>query len=256
VRVSNEGVEIATTDHGGEGPALLLTHGAGTTQGSLARLVPELTGSFRVITFDMRSHGESSRAEFSWDAVAEDVEAVRAAYDIERAVVAGHSLGGMVAAMYAVAHPDRVSHAVNIDGHGQGRPEQYDGMTADEVAAAWARLDEVQGDFMPEMEPEVRAGYDRMIDVLKAIDLFDLYRRVPVPLLVFNAYGHDQLADLEGMAWYGDVMAAYRRGLGRDLDALATEHPSIEIAHLEAAHFLVVTHPKEVAERIIQFSRN
>jgi pimeloyl-ACP methyl ester carboxylesterase len=235
---------------------MLLTHGAGTTRGSLSQLVPELTSSFRVVTFDLRSHGESGRAPFAWADVVADVEAVRAAYDIDVAVVAGHSLGGMVAAMYAAEHPDRVSRAINIDGHGQGRPEQYDGMTPDEVAAAWARLDELQDSFMPAMTPEERAGYDHMIEVLKQTDLFELYRRVPVPLQIFNAYGPDPLAALEGMEFYGDVMAAYRRGLGRDLEALAGAHPSIQIAPIDAPHFLVVTHPAEVAAAMIQFGSN
>lgn len=252
--VQGAGVDIATEDHGGDGRPLLLTHGAGTNKESLNRLLPHLTPSFRVVTFDLRGHGESSRGRFDWDAIMADVDAVRAAHEIDRAVVAGHSLGGMVAAMYAVAHPDRVSHAINIDGHGQGRVEQYDGMTPEEVTGAWTRLDELQDSFLPAMEPEQRQAYDRMIAVLKELDLFALYPRVPVPLLIFNAHGPDPLANLEGMAWYGDVMAAYRCGLGRDLDALAAANPSIQIAPIEAPHFLVVTHPEEVAQRMIRFA--
>ena len=253
--VQGAGVDVATTDHGGDGPALLLTHGAGTNQGSLNLLVEQLTPAFRVITFDLRNHGDSTSGPFAWDAIVADIDAVRAAYDLERAVVAGHSLGGMVAAMYAAAHPERVTHAVNIDGHGQGRPEQYDGMTADEVAAAWERLEEMQEKLMPAASDEEAARRDEMMDVLRELDMFELWRSVRVPLQIFNAYGPDPMAtSVEGMEWYGDVMAAYRKGLARDLDALAAEKPTVTVTPIDAAHFLIISHPSEVAAAMIEFA--
>jgi pimeloyl-ACP methyl ester carboxylesterase len=234
---------------------MLLTHGAGTTRGSLARLVPELTNAFHVVTFDLRNHGESGVGAWEWDGVVADVEAVRAAYRFARPVVAGHSLGGMVAAKYAAAHPATTRAAINIDGHGQGTPEQYDGMTPDEVAAAWKRLEEMQESLMPAASEEDAARRDEMMDVLRELDMFALWRSVLVPLQIFNAYGPDPMAtSVEGMEWYGDVMAAYRRGLGRDLTALAASSPHITVTPIDAAHFLIVTHPEETAARMIEFA--
>jgi pimeloyl-ACP methyl ester carboxylesterase len=254
VIVKDSGVDIATEDHRGEGPPLLLTHGAGTTRGSLARLVPQLTPAFHVVTFDLRNHGDSGVGRWEWDGVVADVEAVRVAYGFERPVVAGHSLGGMVAAKYAVAHPDTTRCAINIDGHGQGFPEQYDGMTPDEVASAWTRLEEMQEKLMPAASEEEARRRDEMMDVLRELDMFGLWRAVTVPLQIFNAYGPDPMAtSVEGMEWYGDVMSAYRRGLGRALAALAASVPTITITPIDAAHFLIVTHPEEVAARMIEF---
>ena len=246
-------LQIATEDHGGEGPPMLLTHGAGTNRRSLDALVPLLTPRFRVITFELRNHGESGRGPWAWPAVVGDVDAVRAAYDLDKVVVAGHSLGGMVAAVYATEQAQCVTHAINIDGHGQGRASQYDGMTPEEVEAAWARLEDAQKKLMP-TSPEDLAAFEEMFGVLKQLDMFDLWTNTPTPLLIFNATGDDPMAQLPDMEWMGDVMAAYRRGLTRDLAALATSKPSIEIAPIDASHWLIVTHQQEVADRMIAFA--
>ena len=253
--VNSSGIDIATEDHDGAGPPMLLTHGAGVNKETLNALVPHLKDAFHVVTFDLRNHGASGVGPFEWDGIVADVEAVRAAYGFERPVVAGHSLGGMVAAKYAVAHPDTTRAAVNIDGHGQGTPEQYEGMTSDEVASAWARLEELQDTLMPAASEEEGKRRDEMMDVLRDLDMFGLWRAVPVPLQIFNAYGPDPMAmSVDGMEWYGDVMAAYRKGLGRDLDALAASRPSITVTHIDSAHFLIVTHPAEVAAAMIAFA--
>jgi pimeloyl-ACP methyl ester carboxylesterase len=68
---------------------------------------PEL----RVIAYDLRGHGQSGRPEppdYSIDAHAADFDAVLRAVlvDGQRAVVAGHSLGGMTIVAWAGRHPD------------------------------------------------------------------------------------------------------------------------------------------------------
>ncbi|HVT78011.1 MAG TPA: hypothetical protein VHD87_13335, partial [Acidimicrobiales bacterium] len=74
------------------------------------------------------------------------------------------------------------------------------------------------------------------------------------PQLIFNACGPDPMANVEQLAWTAPIMAAYRAGLGRDLDALAAAHPSIEVETMpDAAHYLVFTHADAVADRIARF---
>jgi pimeloyl-ACP methyl ester carboxylesterase len=98
----------------GSGPAVLLISGQAMTLDAWWRTVPELRGSFRVLTFDHRDVGRSSR--WPWPYVvaqmADDAIAVLDAAHVGRAHVYGISLGGMVAQELALRYPDRVGALV------------------------------------------------------------------------------------------------------------------------------------------------
>jgi pimeloyl-ACP methyl ester carboxylesterase len=251
------GVDIATTDHRGDGPPLLLTHGFGGDQTNLGALVRRLTDTFRVVTFDLRNHGESGDGSWpwTWDEVIADYAAVRDVYGMERPIVAGHSLGGMVAEMFAAAHADTRA-VVNIDGHGRGRPEQYIGLDPAEVAARQQRLVAWQEENTPS-EPKPRPSIDQVValtPLLDGLDMFATHDAVPCPLLIFNAHGPEPIGGLPGMEWVGELMAAYRAGLSVDLDALAARRPNIEIAHVDATHYLIFGEAQFVADQIVDFA--
>jgi 3-oxoadipate enol-lactonase len=94
----------------GSGPPVLLISGQGMTLASWWRTVAELSGSFRVLTFDNRDIGRSSRTAWPYVVaqMAEDATAVLDAAGVERAHVYGLSLGGMVAQELALRRPERV----------------------------------------------------------------------------------------------------------------------------------------------------
>ncbi|MEY2417883.1 MAG: hypothetical protein QOG90_563 [Actinomycetota bacterium] len=253
--VRGAGVDIATTDHGGDGTPLLLTHGFGGDQSNLAPLVRRLSDSFRIVTFDMRNHGESGDGEWSWDAVIADFAAVRDAYGMTRPIVAGHSLGGMVAEMFAAVHPN-TRGVVNIDGHGRGHVRQYVGLDETTVKERQQRLVEWQETMTPADPPprptleEVR----KVTPLFDALDMFAVHAAVPCPMLIFNAHGDDPIGTLPDMGWVGELMRAYRTGLAADLDALAATRPDVEIAHVEATHYLIFGEAQFVADRIVDFA--
>ena len=94
----------------GEGPALILVHGIGAARNTWRKAIPLLTQHFTVISYDLRGHGESplSEGRFSLDDLVDDLEQVRCLAGIERAHIAGHSLGGMIGPAYAYRFPERV----------------------------------------------------------------------------------------------------------------------------------------------------
>jgi pimeloyl-ACP methyl ester carboxylesterase len=98
----------------GSGPTVLLISGQGMTLAAWWRTVAELSRSFRVLSFDNRDIGRSSRTAWPYVVaqMAEDALSVLDAAGAERAHVYGMSLGGMVAQELAIRHPGRVSALV------------------------------------------------------------------------------------------------------------------------------------------------
>ncbi|MFB6438489.1 alpha/beta fold hydrolase [Streptomyces sp. NPDC056411] len=129
VCVAGDGVELAVRDYGGAGTAVLLLHGAGRTLADWARVAPLLAAGHRVLAMDLRGHGRSGDGAMPWtfEVAVADVAAVLAACGAPEAVVVGHSMGGMVAAL-CLERLAGTPAAVNLDGHGMGRPEQYVGL--------------------------------------------------------------------------------------------------------------------------------
>ena len=111
-------MRLAHREEGGSGPLLLLLHGAARTLEDWQLVAPLLTGHYRVVTCDLRGHGLSPTGAWTFEDVVQDVAELLEHLGEPDAVVAGHSLGGMVAVLCAAQVP--VARAVNLDGLGAG----------------------------------------------------------------------------------------------------------------------------------------
>ena len=110
------GVEVSYTDSGGEGPAVVFSHGYLMDASMFGRQVTALAPRYRVITWDQRGHGgtRATGAFTYWDSAA-DVLALLDHLGVERAVLAGMSQGGFLSLRAALTAPDRVRGLVLID---------------------------------------------------------------------------------------------------------------------------------------------
>jgi len=95
----------------GEGPPLLLIAGNGMDRACFRDQVPEFSRHFRCITYDMRGIGESAITLANYGVVdmAKDALALLDGLGIDRAHVAGYSLGGCIAQEMALSAPARVA---------------------------------------------------------------------------------------------------------------------------------------------------
>ena len=98
----------------GEGPAIVLLHGLTATRRYVvmgSRLL-ERSG-LRVISYDARGHGRSDPAPagggYDYGHLVSDLEAVMDAAGVDRAILAGASMGAHTAVRFALANPARVS---------------------------------------------------------------------------------------------------------------------------------------------------
>ncbi|HWC13294.1 MAG TPA: alpha/beta hydrolase [Actinomycetota bacterium] len=112
------GGNLTVARWGDEGPVILAIHGITASHMQWPYVARELQGEARFIAPDLRGRGGSRDlpGPYGMNAHADDLVAVLDHLDVERAVVVGHSMGGFVAAVMAMHHPDRVSSLVLIDG--------------------------------------------------------------------------------------------------------------------------------------------
>lgn len=101
----------------GSGPAVVLLHGTSANHAVWEPVGDSLEGRATVIALDQRGHGRSDQPEhgYTGDDFVSDVITVLDALGLERALVAGHSLGGRNAWLAAARHPSRVTGAVVVD---------------------------------------------------------------------------------------------------------------------------------------------
>lgn len=109
----SNGVKIYYTVEG-KGEPVILIHGIGANADLNWRrpgVVCDLADEYEVITMDLRGHGLSDRPE-TVEAygieIVEDVTRLMDHLKIDRAHIAGYSLGGFIALKFATIHPERV----------------------------------------------------------------------------------------------------------------------------------------------------
>lgn len=172
------GFETATVDarrgpvsyfRAGQGTPLIFLHGANDQAGTWARIAPAFTSGHRVIVADLAGHGDAAPAEGPLE-LGDLVDGVRAVVEAERqggrVAIVGNSLGGFLALVHALNHPDQVALVVAVNGAVfRGGNQQAAGMLLPKTRAEARRVLEA---LMSPTSPRVP---DFVLD--------DLLRRTP-----------------------------------------------------------------------------
>jgi haloacetate dehalogenase len=120
-RVKTSGAEINGVI-GGQGPPILLLHGAPQSHISWRLVAPKLAATRTVVVPDLRGYGDSSKppdgenhSNYSKRAMALDQVEVMRSFGFAKFPVIGHDRGGRVTHRMALDHADAVTHAAVLD---------------------------------------------------------------------------------------------------------------------------------------------
>jgi 3-oxoadipate enol-lactonase len=94
----------------GIGDPLVLIHGVGASLEVWDGVAARLRDRYHIVRYDQRGHGQSEKAPgpYTVEGLSSDLRTLLDVLRIERAHVAGHSLGGLVAQSFALDYPDRL----------------------------------------------------------------------------------------------------------------------------------------------------
>jgi len=109
-KVNVNGIQLAYERRGRRTP-LVLVHGFPLDHHLWDEVVPLLEDTFDVILPDLRGFGESTTIDspYGMDELASDIAGLLDQLGIQKAAIAGHSMGGYVALAFARLYPNRVS---------------------------------------------------------------------------------------------------------------------------------------------------
>ena len=252
---------------------LLLLHGLASSQRIWDLMLPRLTRTFHVVTYDARGHGRSAKpaSGYGFDAVIADALAVLRATRLRRALMVGHSWGASVALELAAGHPRTVGGVVLVDGGLGALRDAMDWATVKDVLApprlAGMPVEEFRGSIRTflgdevEITPQIedialslmrvdrrgrirphlsRANHFRILRAIWLRHPDDALARLSVPTLAVLARGGGD-ADAE----------THKRGFA---ERARRSGAPIRVSWLEGIHDLPLQHPAALAGRIERFS--
>lgn len=127
MRVNANGIDIACqVDGADDAPVLVLGHTLATSRQMWRAQIAHFSPRYRIVSFDMRGHGESAAPNFpySLEMLADDVVAVLDGLGVERpAAYVGISIGGMIGQALGLRHPKRFSALVLCSTAGRTSPD-------------------------------------------------------------------------------------------------------------------------------------
>ena len=199
-------VEVAYTEDGpADAPVVVLSNSLGASRGMWDPQVPALAERYRVVAYDTRGHGDSPSPAGPWslDDLVDDVVALLDRLGVQRAHVAGLSLGGMTALRLAAREPARVDRLVALATSAKPDPQGFldraaaarSGGTAplaSTVVSRWLTPGYAaeHPDLVARLEAMIAGaddeGYALCCEVVAAVDLREDLGRITAPTLVVS----------------------------------------------------------------------
>ncbi len=245
VTVGNQ--QIYFESQGTRGLPVIFVHGSGSNHTIWQPQVDALSSIARPVAIDLPGHGQSNPpGRDSVEGYCEVILGLLDAMLFDRAMIVGHSLGGAIAQMMALSHPDRVA-ALGLVGTGarlRVLPAILDGIISDfETTAPFV----VEYAFAPDQSDELRA---RALVELRECD----------PRVTHGDYSACNVFDV--MARLGEIRAPTLVICGKQdrmtpvkySEFLVTKIPSAQLVLVDnAGHSVMIEQPEAVNRALFDF---
>jgi pimeloyl-ACP methyl ester carboxylesterase len=115
--IVHQGVKLAYEDRGAGKPAFVFIHGWTCDRSFFAPQATYFAQRHRVVSLDLRGHGESDKPQGAYPsaAYADDIAYAIDQLGLGKVVAVGHSMGGITVLALGAAHPDKVAGIVMVD---------------------------------------------------------------------------------------------------------------------------------------------
>ncbi|HVP04328.1 MAG TPA: alpha/beta hydrolase [Dehalococcoidia bacterium] len=248
---TRDGITLRHTDTGAGDPPLVFIHGWTCNRTNWRGQAPFFEKKHRVVAVDLRGHGESDKPDqdYTIEVFADDVAWLIAEIGLEKPVIVGHSMGGVIALNLVRKHPGLAGAAVFIDSPLVPLPETARGLIPPllagmqspaykSVAEGFARMQFFNAKSPPELVDELVTSMSQAPQRLMHTAMMSILDEksipagaIPVPSLFIGA-GEPQIASP---------------------DELRARYPGIGVVTIPAAHFVMMEQPDATNNVISDF---
>ncbi|MGW0770543.1 alpha/beta fold hydrolase [Streptomyces sp. NPDC002676] len=248
-----DGARLTYDDEGPRDAAetpLVFVHGWTANRHRWDHQMAHFAARRRVIRLDLRGHGESTGAGVRTIAeLAQDVLALLDHLGVERFVLVGHSMGGMISQTIALAHPERVERMVLVNSISRMTYSRGRGLLMAASTLAPFKLfvaANIQRAFAPgypreEVRAHIRSSADTPREVVMTLygamrdfDVLDRVGEIRTPTLMVHGY-HDIQLPVQQML------------------RMAKAYPDAVVRIIDAGHELPVEKPAELTAAVDRF---
>ncbi|WP_432033389.1 alpha/beta fold hydrolase [Streptomyces antibioticus] len=248
-----DGAALTYDDEGprdGGGVPLVFVHGWTANRHRWDHQLAHFAEKRRVVRFDLRGHGESGGAGVKTVAeLANDLIALLDHLKIERCVLIGHSMGGMISQTVALTHPERVERMILVNSIARMTFSRGRGLLMAASTLVPYKLfvaTNIQRAFAPghprdEVRAYIKSSADTPREVvmtlygaMRAFDVLDRVGEIRTPTLMIHGY-HDVQLPVSQML------------------RMAKAYPDATVRIIDAGHELPVEKPAELTAAIEAF---
>lgn len=251
---------ISGEDEGGDAPPVILAHGLFGQARNLGGLARRLDDARKVISVDMRNHGDSPHdPDHSYHAMAGDLAEVIAPHGGVADVV-GHSMGGKAAMTLALSRPDLVRRLVVMDiapiAYDHSQQDYIDAMQGMDLSGLSLRSEADKRLAERIDDPGVRAFLLQSLDLKSDPPEWKLNLDVLSDQMPGIVGWPDDLpkAGFDGPCLFLAGAASDYAAEGAAADAIHAYFPQAELRYLEGCgHWIHAEKPKEVGGVVAGF---